>query len=207
MDKLMFEHVARALRETSIGEDPTYPITVSSRAADILAKAAIDAVQSYKHTSAATSINGGNGITGGGGGSSIKIVKCHRHDADSIIVNGRFLHCAGGGPNQQAYCDSVEPSKASEEKPLTMNLGKTETWTMPPVPESDLEVGLIDPWPKGGQQVGVRPVQVKMLHRPTGIYAVCGDERSQHKNRTVALRMVEYGLAELRYSVNPTRES
>lgn len=61
----------------------------------------------------------------------------------------------------------------------------------------DFEVtalGMINP---GGQQVGVRPVSVKVLHKPTGIYAVCGDERSQHKNRIIAMSMVEYGLAEL----------
>lgn len=70
-----------------------------------------------------------------------------------------------------------------------------------PIPEDDLEVSVINNRPVGGQQVGTHICPVKVLHKPTGIYAVCGDERSQHKNRTIALRMVEYGLAELRYPV------
>lgn len=64
----------------------------------------------------------------------------------------------------------------------------------------DFKVEAVYPRPPGGQQVGMRPVDVKVTHIPTGIYAVSGYERSQHKNRTVAMRMVEYGLAELGFS-------
>lgn len=49
----------------------------------------------------------------------------------------------------------------------------------------------------GGQQVGLTRSVIKVTHIPTGLYAVCGSERSQHKNRTIARAMVEYGLAEL----------
>jgi protein subunit release factor A len=65
------------------------------------------------------------------------------------------------------------------------------------IPESDLEISDIRPPSAGGQQVGIPCSHIKVLHKPTGIYAVCATERSQHKNRTIALRMVEYGLAEL----------
>lgn len=61
----------------------------------------------------------------------------------------------------------------------------------------EFKVEAIYPHPPGGQQVGTRPVDVRVTHLPTGIYAVCGYERSQHKNRTVAMRMVEYGLTEM----------
>lgn len=56
----------------------------------------------------------------------------------------------------------------------------------------------------GGQQVGVPNYPIKVTHVPTGIYAVCFAERSQHRNRTVAMRMVEYGLAEMGWTNTPT---
>ncbi len=65
------------------------------------------------------------------------------------------------------------------------------------IQDDELEVSAINPNPVGGQHVGMPNYHVKVLHKPTGIYAVCGYERSQHKNRTIAMRMVEYGLAEL----------
>lgn len=48
---------------------------------------------------------------------------------------------------------------------------------------------------------GMRPVEtnnaIKVIHIPTGIHAVCYAEKSQIKNRNIAMLMVEYGLAEL----------
>src|SRR5882757_5452477 len=73
-----------------------------------------------------------------------------------------------------------------------------------PIPPEDLEVSCYpDPlWPSMGMVAGMpRPI-VKVLHKPTEIFAVCGSEKSQHKNRTIALRMVEYGLAELGYPLS-----
>lgn len=63
--------------------------------------------------------------------------------------------------------------------------------------EQDLAVEVINLRPPGGQHVGVEPQYVKITHKPTGLYAACISERSQHKNSTVAARMIEYGLAEL----------
>lgn len=55
---------------------------------------------------------------------------------------------------------------------------------------------IYDPRPKGGQHVGIA-TSVKVTHEPTGLFAVCGYERSQHRNKRIAQAMVEYGLAEL----------
>lgn len=72
--------------------------------------------------------------------------------------------------------------------------------TQPPHEEAEFEISDIYPRQQGGQQVGVHPSHIKVLHKPTGIYAVCMAERSQHKNRTVAMAMVQYGLAELKWN-------
>ena len=46
----------------------------------------------------------------------------------------------------------------------------------------------------GGQHVGLPNNPIKVTHVPSGISAICGTERSQHKNRLIALEMVEFGL-------------
>lgn len=67
------------------------------------------------------------------------------------------------------------------------------------IPSSDLIIDVVPVQPKGGQQVGIVPSRVQVTHIPTGIVASCGTERSQMKNKLIALAMIEYGLAELGY--------
>jgi len=38
---------------------------------------------------------------------------------------------------------------------------------------------------------------VRVTHVPTGLVAVCENERSQLKNKKIALSMIEWGLSEL----------
>lgn len=64
---------------------------------------------------------------------------------------------------------------------------------------SDLIVEVVPVQPKGGQQVGIIPIRVQVTHKPTGLIASCGAERSQMKNKNTALAMIEYGLAEIGY--------
>lgn len=47
----------------------------------------------------------------------------------------------------------------------------------------------IEPWPQrsGGQQVGPGPQGVKVTHEPTGITVTVDVDRSQHRNRMIAL--------------------
>lgn len=63
--------------------------------------------------------------------------------------------------------------------------------------DGQFQFEIINPNPVGGQQVGMPAYHVKCTHLPTGIYAVCMSERSQHRNRAVALAMVQYGLAKI----------
>jgi protein subunit release factor A len=63
----------------------------------------------------------------------------------------------------------------------------------------DLEIQTVASRPPGGQSVGLVPTSVRVKHKPTGLIASCGIERSQMKNRNVAMAMIEYGLVEIGY--------
>ncbi len=63
------------------------------------------------------------------------------------------------------------------------------------IPPEDLEVSLYNPRPPGGQHVGT-PTGVKVVHLPTGLIAICQNSRSQHRNRGVAVRMIEAALTD-----------
>lgn len=109
----------------------------------------------------------------------------------------RFLRHEGGTHRVQRVPETETQGRIHTSAITVAVLLEPDEDTEVEIDESDLRVDTYRASGAGGQHINVTDSAVRLTHLPTGIVSYCKEERSQHKNKEKAMRLLKAKIAEI----------
>ncbi len=128
-----------------------------------------------------------------------------------MILSGqnvfRFMQYEGGTHRVQRVPETEAQGRLHTSAATVAVLLEPNEEDQVDIDEKDLRIDTYRASGAGGQHVNVTDSAVRLTHLPTGIVVACQDERSQHKNKAKAMRLLAAKVVEKKRQEEAAKQS